>query len=377
MGHDFVCDDLRALQARRRCRGRGRPGPRRAARRGRRRRRRRPPRSRGRGGAGGHPPLRLPTRRATSAGSGRSPWPAPRGTRASPSTRSCWSPGEEAIVAPAWVPYRERLQPGDMSPGDLLPVDDDDPRLVPTYSFGDDPLDADDKAQVRTVAQDLGLGRVRTLLGRGPRARRPAVVRRRRRPGRAAGRAPRPTRATPAASCCGSRGRSPTRSASAPTATPTTTAGWCPSTTAAGRTRRSGSPSGTSRSRSRSPSSTPSDARQHRALLSLAQAGSQPRRSAASCSRRARRSRRQYSRPNRPRPKPARQVHSHHRLPDVLEAAVERQQRQEPEQPQRRSRPRRCGRRRRRAARRRPPCRCGCRSRAVGAGRRGTPRRAR
>jgi hypothetical protein len=72
-------------------------------------------------------------------------------------------PGEDAIVAPEWVPYRERLQPGDLSPGDLLPVADDDPRLVPTYSFGDDPLDADDKAQIRTVAKDLGLGRVRTL----------------------------------------------------------------------------------------------------------------------------------------------------------------------------------------------------------------------
>jgi hypothetical protein len=72
-------------------------------------------------------------------------------------------PGDEAIVAPEWVPYRERIQPGDLSPGDLLPVADDDPRLVPTYSFGDDPLDADEKAQVRTVASELGLGRVRTL----------------------------------------------------------------------------------------------------------------------------------------------------------------------------------------------------------------------
>jgi len=76
-------------------------------------------------------------------------------------------PGETAIVAPAWVPYRERIKPGDLSPGDLLPVDDDDPRLVPTYSFGDDPLDADDKAQVRAVAKDLGLGRVRTLSPEG------------------------------------------------------------------------------------------------------------------------------------------------------------------------------------------------------------------
>jgi len=72
-------------------------------------------------------------------------------------------PGDEAIVAPAWVPYRERIKPGDLSPGDLLPVSDDDPRLVPTYAFGDDPLDADAKAQIREVAKDLGLGRVRTL----------------------------------------------------------------------------------------------------------------------------------------------------------------------------------------------------------------------
>ncbi|MGA8255614.1 MAG: DUF3027 domain-containing protein [Nocardioides sp.] len=76
-------------------------------------------------------------------------------------------PGADSIVAPAWVPYRERLQPGDLSPGDLLPVDDDDARLVPTYSFGDDPLDADEKAQIRTVAKDLGLGRVRTLSPEG------------------------------------------------------------------------------------------------------------------------------------------------------------------------------------------------------------------
>jgi hypothetical protein len=76
-------------------------------------------------------------------------------------------PGDEAIVAPAWVPYKERVQSGDLSPGDLLPVEDDDPRLVPTYSFGDDPLDADEKAQVRQVAQELGLGRVRTLSPEG------------------------------------------------------------------------------------------------------------------------------------------------------------------------------------------------------------------
>jgi hypothetical protein len=46
-------------------------------------------------------------------------------------------------------------------------VSDDDPRLVPTYSFGDDPLDADARAQIRTVAKDLGLGRIRTLSPEG------------------------------------------------------------------------------------------------------------------------------------------------------------------------------------------------------------------
>jgi hypothetical protein len=76
-------------------------------------------------------------------------------------------PGAEAIVAPTWVPYRERIKPGDLSPGDLLPVSDDDPRLVPTYSFGDDPLDVDARAQIRTVANDLGLGRIRTLSPEG------------------------------------------------------------------------------------------------------------------------------------------------------------------------------------------------------------------
>ena len=72
-------------------------------------------------------------------------------------------PGDESIVAPAWVPYRDRIKPGDLSPGDLLPVADEDPRLVPAYSFGDDPLDAEAKAQVRQVVTELGLGRVRTL----------------------------------------------------------------------------------------------------------------------------------------------------------------------------------------------------------------------
>ena len=48
-------------------------------------------------------------------------------------------PGPEAILAPDWVPWRERLLPGDLGVGDLLPAPSDDPRLVPAASLeGDD-----------------------------------------------------------------------------------------------------------------------------------------------------------------------------------------------------------------------------------------------
>jgi hypothetical protein len=69
-------------------------------------------------------------------------------------------PGEAAITAPPWVPYRERIQPGDLSPGDILPTDEDDPRLVPTYLAGDDDGDLDAE---RAVADEIGLGRARVL----------------------------------------------------------------------------------------------------------------------------------------------------------------------------------------------------------------------
>ena len=68
------------------------------------------------------------------------------------------------------MPYRERIQPGDLSPGDLLPVADDDPRLVPTYSFGDDPLDADAKAQIRAGRPGPRPRPGPHALARGPRA---------------------------------------------------------------------------------------------------------------------------------------------------------------------------------------------------------------
>ncbi len=38
--------------------------------------------------------------------------------------------GESALQAPEWVPYEDRLRPGDLGPRDLLPAAADDPRLV-------------------------------------------------------------------------------------------------------------------------------------------------------------------------------------------------------------------------------------------------------
>jgi hypothetical protein len=67
-------------------------------------------------------------------------------------------PGGEAIVAPEWKPYRERIRPGDLSPGDILPPEDDDIRLVPAWSAGDDQDTVD-----RYFAREVGLGRTRVL----------------------------------------------------------------------------------------------------------------------------------------------------------------------------------------------------------------------
>ncbi|AIA05295.1 DUF3027 domain-containing protein [Streptomyces noursei] len=48
-------------------------------------------------------------------------------------------PGPDALLAPEWVPWSERLRPGDMGPGDLLPTESDDLRLEPGFSGEDAP----------------------------------------------------------------------------------------------------------------------------------------------------------------------------------------------------------------------------------------------
>jgi hypothetical protein len=48
-------------------------------------------------------------------------------------------PGPESLLTPEWVPWSERVRPGDLGVGDLMPAPSDDERLVPVVSLeGDD-----------------------------------------------------------------------------------------------------------------------------------------------------------------------------------------------------------------------------------------------
>lgn len=70
-------------------------------------------------------------------------------------------PGSDALLAPEWVPWSERLRPGDLGVGDLLPTAPDDDRLVPGYVLSDDP-------ELVEVDYEIGFGRPRVMgrLGR-------------------------------------------------------------------------------------------------------------------------------------------------------------------------------------------------------------------
>jgi hypothetical protein len=65
-------------------------------------------------------------------------------------------PGPESLLAPEWVPWDQRVRPGDLSPGDLLAPLQEDLRLVPGYLASGDP-------QVDETAAEIGLGR-RTVM---------------------------------------------------------------------------------------------------------------------------------------------------------------------------------------------------------------------
>ncbi|MBO1337857.1 DUF3027 domain-containing protein [Streptomyces sp. VRA16 Mangrove soil] len=101
-------------------------------------------------------------------------------------------PGPDALLAPEWVPWSERLRPGDMGPGDLLPTESDDLRLEPGFSGEDVPppnspvseemaelVEAEDaevtegpvaelpvapsRGSITSVAEELGMRRARVL----------------------------------------------------------------------------------------------------------------------------------------------------------------------------------------------------------------------
>jgi len=101
-------------------------------------------------------------------------------------------PGPDALLAPEWVPWSERLRPGDMGPGDLLPTDAEDLRLEPGYTGEDEPgpdsavseemaelVEAEDaevtagapaslpvvpsRGSIAAVAEELGMRRSRVL----------------------------------------------------------------------------------------------------------------------------------------------------------------------------------------------------------------------
>jgi hypothetical protein len=92
-------------------------------------------------------------------------------------------PGPESLLAPDWVPWSERVLPGDLGVGDLMPAPSDDERLVPVAALeGDDGvLDWDDTSAwdeggelaslglaplARPEPEQVGRARVLSAIGR-------------------------------------------------------------------------------------------------------------------------------------------------------------------------------------------------------------------
>ena len=67
-------------------------------------------------------------------------------------------PGADSLLAPEWIRYKDRIEPGDVGVGDIVPTSSDDVRLVPGFDAlpGDEDLDLAEQFE-------LGLGRARVL----------------------------------------------------------------------------------------------------------------------------------------------------------------------------------------------------------------------
>ncbi|HEY3605731.1 MAG TPA: DUF3027 domain-containing protein [Sporichthyaceae bacterium] len=73
-------------------------------------------------------------------------------------------PGDGAVLAPTWVPWEDRLRPGDLGPGDILPPAEGDVRLIPGWSADTDPgYDPTTDESIWWVAAEAGLGKHRVL----------------------------------------------------------------------------------------------------------------------------------------------------------------------------------------------------------------------
>ena len=67
-------------------------------------------------------------------------------------------PGTDALLAPEWIPYKERIEPGDVGVGDIVPTSADDIRLVPVA----DALPGEDELEPAEQFE-FGFGRARVL----------------------------------------------------------------------------------------------------------------------------------------------------------------------------------------------------------------------
>jgi hypothetical protein len=67
-------------------------------------------------------------------------------------------PGAESLLPPEWIPYKDRLLPGDVGVGDIVPTSADDVRLVPGFAA----LPEDEELDPVQLFE-FGLGRARVL----------------------------------------------------------------------------------------------------------------------------------------------------------------------------------------------------------------------
>ncbi|WP_324189610.1 DUF3027 domain-containing protein [Nocardia cyriacigeorgica] len=81
---------------------------------------------------------------------------APPGADQPTVSESALLPGPDALIAPEFVPWDQRVRPGDLAPGDLLAPPPNDPRLAPGYTATGDP-------EIDEVAYQVGLGRSQVL----------------------------------------------------------------------------------------------------------------------------------------------------------------------------------------------------------------------